>query len=139
MNLSVHEIKNILKAEGTLNSAQIIDTISVDSRSLQNKENTLFFALSGPNYNAQQFIPDLISRGVHSFVVTEMPEKSFPDANFLVVDNVLVALQQLAVYYRSIFEFPVVGITGSNGKTIVKEWLNFLLSPDYNIIRSPKR
>lgn len=57
MNLSVQEIKNILKAEGTLNSNQFIDTISVDSRSLQNKENTLFFALSGPNYNAHQFIP----------------------------------------------------------------------------------
>lgn len=138
MNLAVHEIKNILNAEGTINSAQIIDTISVDSRSLQNKENTLFFALSGPNYNAQQFIPDLVSRGVHSFVVTEMPENPFPNANFLVVDNVLFALQQLAIYYRSIFDFPVVGITGSNGKTIVKEWLNFLLSPDYNIIRSPK-
>ena len=52
MNLAVHEIKNILNAEGTINSAQIIDTISVDSRSLQNKENTLFFALSVPNYNA---------------------------------------------------------------------------------------
>ena len=138
MNLAVHEIKNILNAEGTINSAQIIDTISVDSRSLQNKENTLFFALSGPNYNAQQFIPDLVSRGVQSFVVTEMPENPFPNANFLVVDNVLFALQQLAIYYRSIFDFPVVGITGSNGKTIVKEWLNFLLSPDYNIIRSPK-
>ncbi len=138
MNLSVHEIKNILKAEGTLNSALTIDTISVDSRSLQNKENTLFFALSGPNYNAHQFIPDLVSRGVHSFVVTEIPEKTFLNTNFLVVDNVLQALQQLAIYYRSLFDFPVVGITGSNGKTIVKEWLNFLLSPDYNIIRSPK-
>ena len=138
MNLSVQEIKNILKAEGTLNSNQFIDTISVDSRSLQNKENTLFFALSGPNYNAHQFIPDLISRGVHSFVVSVAPQEFVEDANFLVVDNVLIALQQLAVYYRSLFEFPVVGITGSNGKTIVKEWLNFLLSPDYNIIRSPK-
>ncbi len=138
MNLSVHEIKSILKAEATLNSALTIDTISVDSRSLQNKENTLFFALSGPNYNAHQFIPDLVSRGVHSFVVTEIPKNTFPNTNFFVVDNVLEALQQLAIYYRSLFDFPIVGITGSNGKTIVKEWLNFLLSPDYNIIRSPK-
>ena len=138
MNLSVREIKSILKAEGTINSANIIDTISIDSRSMQNKENTLFFALSGPNYDAHQFIPDLIERGVQNFVVSQMPNGNFPDTNFLLVSNTLQALQQLAIYYRSTFNFPVVGITGSNGKTIVKEWLNFLLSPDYNIIRSPK-
>lgn len=138
MNLSVQEIKTILKAEGIINSALTIDTISVDSRSLQNKENTLFFALSGPNYNAHQFIPDLVARGVQNFVVSEIPTQHFAHTNFLVVANVLRALQQLAVYYRSLFDIPVVGITGSNGKTIVKEWLNFLLSPDYNIIRSPK-
>lgn len=138
MNLSVLEIKNILKTEEISNSAGTIDTISIDSRSLQNKENTLFFALSGPNYNAHQFIPELVARGVQNFVVSEMPLQNFPNTNFFVVPNALVALQELAIYYRSLFNFPVVGITGSNGKTIVKEWLNFLLSPDYNIIRSPK-
>ncbi len=56
----------------------------------------------------------------------------------MVVENTLVALQKFAGYYRSLFDFPVIGLTGSNGKTIVKEWLNFLLSPDYNVIRSPK-
>ena len=110
MNLSAQEIKRILSSEGTINTPLIIDNISVDSRSMQNKDNTLFFALSGPSYNAHQFIPDLIARGVHSFVVSEMPETEFSNANFLLVPNVLQALQKLATYYRSLFDFPVVGL-----------------------------
>jgi alanine racemase len=115
-----------------------IDTISIDSRSLQNSEQTLFFALVGPNNDAHHYIKDLIAIGVQNFVVTRIPEDFENQANFLVVENTLVALQQFASYYRSLFHFPVIGLTGSNGKTIVKEWLNFLLSPDYNVIRSPK-
>lgn len=120
------------------NSDINIDHISIDSRSLQNGPKTLFFALSGPNNNAHDYIPDLIEKGVHNFVVTEIPEKYTQRANYIVVENPLVALQEVAAYYRSLFNFPIIGLTGSNGKTIVKEWLNFLLSPDYNIIRSPK-
>lgn len=116
----------------------IIDNISIDSRSLQNSEHTLFFALVGPNNDAHHYIKDLIAIGVQNFVVTHIPEECNDHANFLVVKNTLVALQQFAAYYRSLFHFPIIGLTGSNGKTIVKEWLNFLLSPDYNVIRSPK-
>lgn len=115
-----------------------IDNISIDSRSLQNNAHTLFFALSGPNNNAHHFIPDLISKGVRFFVVSDIPTSVKNDANFILVGNTLLALQQFAAWHRSQFSFPVIGITGSNGKTIVKEWLNFLLSPDYNVIRSPK-
>ena len=115
-----------------------IDNISIDSRSLQNNENTLFFALSGPNNDAHRFIPELIAKGARFFVVSDIPASVKNDANFILVGNTLVALQQFAAWHRSQFSFPVIGITGSNGKTIVKEWLNFLLSPDYNIIRSPK-
>ncbi|MDN3675634.1 bifunctional UDP-N-acetylmuramoyl-tripeptide:D-alanyl-D-alanine ligase/alanine racemase [Flavobacterium branchiarum] len=120
------------------NSDINIDHISIDSRSLQNGPKTLFFALSGPNNNAHDYIPDLIEKGVHNFVVTEIPEKYTQRANYIVVENPLAALQEVAAYYRGLFNFPIIGLTGSNGKTIVKEWLNFLLSPDYNIIRSPK-
>ncbi len=116
----------------------IIENISIDSRSLQNGENTLFFALSGPNNDAHNYIPELLSNGVRNFVVTRIPSPTEGKANFLVVKNTLDALQQFAALHRMEFNFPVIGITGSNGKTIVKEWLNFLLSPDYNIIRSPK-
>lgn len=118
--------------------AVLIDHISIDSRSLQNGSQTLFFALAGVNNDAHLFIPDLIEKGVQNFVVQYIPENCAEKANFLVVENTLHALQEFAAYYRNLFHFPVIGLTGSNGKTIVKEWLNFLLSPDYNIVRSPK-
>lgn len=121
-----------------INPEATIDNISIDSRSLQNNSHTLFFALVGPNNDAHNYIEDLMGIGVQNFVVTHIPEGCENRANFLVVENTLVALQQFAAYYRSLFEFPIIGLTGSNGKTIVKEWLNFLLSPDYNVIRSPK-
>lgn len=115
-----------------------VNNISIDSRSLQNDPATLFFALSGPNNDAHNYIGELIDTGVMNFVVTRIPDEVKGQANFLVVPDSLRALQQFAAWYRSHFKFPVIGITGSNGKTIVKEWLNFLLGPDYNIIRSPK-
>jgi alanine racemase len=118
--------------------AMPIDHISIDSRSLQNGVSTLFFALSGPNNDAHHYIGELIDTGVVNFVVTHIPDEVRGQANFLIVDNTLAALQQFAAFYRNQFHFPIIGITGSNGKTIVKEWLNFLLGPDYNIIRSPK-
>ncbi|MNX55325.1 Alanine racemase [compost metagenome] len=117
---------------------ECIDSISIDSRSLQNGPHTLFFALVGPNHDAHSYIKDLIGKGVQNFVVTHIPQDCEKQANFLIVENTVEALQTFAAYYRGLFGFPIIGLTGSNGKTIVKEWLNFLLSPDCNIIRSPK-
>lgn len=115
-----------------------IDNVSIDSRSLQNNAGTLFFALQGQNHDAHNYIKQLIESGVINFVVSSIPKGVEGKANFLKVSNTLTALQNFGAYYRRLFNFPVIGITGSSGKTIVKEWLNFLLSPDYNIIRSPK-
>lgn len=115
-----------------------IDNVSIDSRSLQNNSGTLFFALSGQNRDGHQYIIELITKGVLNFVVTHIPADAKGKANFFVVENTLDALQDFAIYYRQLFSFPVIAITGSNGKTIVKEWLNYLLSPDYTIIRSPR-
>ncbi|WP_310379498.1 bifunctional UDP-N-acetylmuramoyl-tripeptide:D-alanyl-D-alanine ligase/alanine racemase [Flavobacterium sp.] len=139
MNISLRNIAQILNSKyiGTA-STSTIDTISIDSRSLQNNERTLFFTLVGPNNDAHIYIEELIQKGVENFVVTHIPDEVAGKANFLVVKNTLDALQQFASYHRSLFDFPVIGLTGSNGKTIVKEWLNFLLNPDYTIIRSPK-
>jgi UDP-N-acetylmuramoyl-tripeptide--D-alanyl-D-alanine ligase len=123
--------------EGTEPDA-VIDNVSIDSRSLQNNTGTLFFALSGQNRDGHIYIKDLIDNGVANFVVTRIPDGVKGKANFFVVENTLKALQDFAIYYRHLFSFPVIAITGSNGKTIVKEWLNYLLSPDYTIIRSPK-
>ena len=139
MSLSTQNIAPIINAKWFENSNSIeIDHISIDSRSLQNGKTTLFFALVGPNNNGHVFIEELIQKGVRNFVVTSIPENLKDKANFLSVENTLVALQKFAAYYRNLFHFPIIGVTGSNGKTIVKEWLNFLLSPDYTIIRSPK-
>lgn len=139
MILSIKTLISKIQANfvGTLLDTKI-DAVSIDSRSLQNGSNTLFFALVGTNNDAHLYLKDLIKNGVQNFVVTHIPEGLSGKANFLVVENTLVALQQTAQYYRSLFDFPIIGITGSNGKTIVKEWLNFLLSPNFNIIRSPK-
>jgi alanine racemase len=139
MSIRIQNIVSILKAKAIGNNEEaVIETVSIDSRSLQNSAQTLFFALTGPNNNAHSYIKDLIATGVQNFVVLYIPEGCAGKANFLLVENTLDALQQFAAYYRSLYDFPIIGITGSNGKTIVKEWLNFLLSPDYNVIRSPK-
>ena len=139
MTLSIQNIEKILHAKRFGDSTNdSIDNVSIDSRSLQNNEKTLFFALVGPNNDAHIYISALIEKGVQNFVVTHIPEELSNKATFLVVENTLDALQRYAAYHRSLFKFPVFGLTGSNGKTIVKEWLNFLLNPDFNIIRSPK-
>jgi len=139
MSINLKKIVTVLDAEWAGSDSDVwIDHISIDSRSLQNGSQTLFFALSGVNNDAHLFILELIENGVQNFVVEYIPENCRDKANFLVVKNTLNALQEFAAYYRNFFDFPVIGLTGSNGKTIVKEWLNFLLGPDYNIIRSPK-
>ncbi|WP_428230451.1 bifunctional UDP-N-acetylmuramoyl-tripeptide:D-alanyl-D-alanine ligase/alanine racemase [Flavobacterium sp.] len=139
MSINLKSLIPVLNAEWTGSDTDIfIDHILIDSRSLQNGPETLFIALSGVNNDAHLYIAELIGKGVQNFVVQHIPENAVGKANFLVVKNSLNALQELAAYYRNLFHFPIIGLTGSNGKTIVKEWLNFLLSPDYNIIRSPK-
>ena len=139
MNFSDKDIKKILSATffGTEKSTYI-ESVSIDSRSMQNSETTLFFALIGPNNDGHDYIEDLINKGVRHFVVQKINPDLEPKANFFVVKNTLSALQNLAAFHRKQFHFPIIAITGSNGKTIVKEWLNFLLSPDFSIARSPK-
>ena len=89
--------------------------------------------------NAHNFIGELYERGVRNFVVQkDFDATAFANANFIFTDDTLAALQILAAYHRKQFNYPVIAITGSNGKTIVKEWLYQLLSPDYNIVRSPR-
>jgi alanine racemase len=112
--------------------------ISIDSRSLQNGNTTLFFCLKGQNNDAHIFVESLIEKGVRHFVVEYIPENVKGKAHFCIVENTTVALQNLAKSYKNQFQIETIGITGSNGKTIVKEWLNFLLSPEYAVVRSPK-
>lgn len=114
------------------------DHVSIDSRSLQNGNSTLFFCLKGQNNDAHNFIESLIDKGVQHFVVEYIPENVKEKAHFYTVENTTTALQNLAKAYKNQFQIETIAITGSNGKTIVKEWLNFLLSPDFSVVRSPK-
>ena len=119
-------------------SVAVFDVVSIDSRSLQNGANTLFFALEGKQHDGHDYILELVEKGVCHFVVSKIPTNLPQQVHFIVVENVLVALQKLAAAHRNLFDIPVIGITGSNGKTIVKEWLYYLLSPEYCITKSPK-
>ena len=122
---------------GTDVDREICDLL-IDSRRVDVAGQTLFFALISHRNDGHKYIEDLYQSGVRAFVVNRLPEEEHPDACYIVVQDVLKALQQLAAYHRNQFDIPVIGITGSNGKTIVKEWLAQLLSPDYNLVRSPK-
>lgn len=104
-----------------------------------NPKESLFFAINGKNNNGHNYIEELIERGVRNFVVEAGGEIIHNETcNYLVVENSLMALQQFAAWHRSNFNLPVVGITGSNGKTIVKEWLFYLLDGKKTIVRNPK-
>lgn len=139
MSYTLSHIANILQTGIEAGRDVSIEHLLIDSRKIVFPQTSLFFALSGPRRDGHGFIEEVYNRGVRCFVVRkDFHTRRFPDAFFLQVDDVLAALQQLAAYHRSRFNIPVIGITGSNGKTIVKEWLNQLLQHDYNIVRSPR-
>ncbi len=140
MSSSIEEIVSVIGANRVGDRPAQVDWILTDSRSLCFPEETLFFALKTKRNDGHKYIEELYARGVYNFVVTEIPKKmqGCKDINFLVVSNVLKALQRLAAKHREQFDVPVVGITGSNGKTVVKEWLYQLLSPERRITRSPR-
>jgi len=137
---SVHQIQQIIQAKGIIPSPNtLIRTLAFDSRKLVDENYTLFFALNGRR-NGEAYIKEAYNKGLRNFVVRQDFDDadSFPDTNFLLVRSPLKALQMLATAHRKHFDYPVIAITGSNGKTIVKEWLYQLLGHDKRIVRSPK-
>ena len=138
MKYELRDIANVIGAKTEGLKGCSIDWLLTDSRSLCYPESTLFFAIKTDRGNGHHYIADLYQRGVRAFVVSEKAEGYFPDADFLLVPDTLQALQTLAAYHRSRFDIPVIGITGSNGKTLVKEWLYQLLAPDFTVTRSPR-
>jgi len=114
--------------------------LSIDSRRIFSAEDTAFFAIEGEHHDGHDYIPGLWKKGVRNFVVSRLPDKLnvYSGANFVKVPSALSALQQFAAYHRNQYEYPVIGITGSNGKTIVKEWIHHVLEDQYKIVRSPK-
>ena len=136
---SLQEVADIVGGQlvGEAEGKSICDLL-IDSRHLVDARQALFFALTSARNDGHKYIKELYDKGLHSFVVKYLPQEDLPNAAFIVVPDTLKALQTLASRHRQQFDIPVIGITGSNGKTIVKEWLYQMLSPDYSIVRSPK-
>ncbi|MCY7310785.1 MAG: Mur ligase domain-containing protein, partial [Chitinophagaceae bacterium] len=139
MSYYISHIARIINAEVSVADDTVIEHLLLDSRKAYSPASSLFFAIEGVRRDGHQFIPELYKRGIRNFIISrEIETGEYPDANFLSVNDTVIALQQLAAHHRQQFSIPVIGITGSNGKTIVKEWLYQLLHEDYNIVRSPK-
>ena len=140
MEYSIKEIVRIIGAQANNLQDSTISILLTDSRRLSFPEQSLFFALKTKTNDGHRYIKELYKLRVRNFVVSEMlPEfESLGEANFLVVKDTLKALQKLATHHRKQFNIPVIGITGSNGKTIVKEFLYQLLHKEFNIVRSPR-
>lgn len=140
MEYTIERITTLIGARRLGTAEATISWLLTDSRSLCFPESTLFFALRSERNDGHKYIPELYNRGVRNFVVSSTPQNAadYADANILKVTDVLSALQRLAERHRDEFDIPVVGITGSNGKTMVKEWLYQLLSPSMTVTRSPR-
>ena len=144
-NVSAYTISDIVRIiKGEFISSPLPDMpvkqLVIDSRKLVTPENSIFFALVSKRNNGHKYIEELYEKGVRNFVVSETQTNTEPpkEANFIKVNNTLAALQMLGAFHRKKFTIPVIGITGSNGKTIVKEWLFQLMCDDKKIVRSPK-
>ncbi|MFC2119296.1 bifunctional UDP-N-acetylmuramoyl-tripeptide:D-alanyl-D-alanine ligase/alanine racemase [Bacteroidota bacterium] len=136
---TINKIKEIINGSGKVIKNSKIRNLLFDSRNLISPSDSLFFALEGKQRNGHDYISSLYNKQLRNFVVKQLPDiKKYPGANFIIVDNTTKALQELAGFHRSNFSGLTIGITGSNGKTIVKEWLFHLLSNMKKVIRSPK-
>lgn len=140
MAYSISEIAKVLKVKDIHNPDLSIAHLLTDSREVFNPEQTLFFALKTPNNDGHKFVDELYILGVRNFVVqTILPGwKNLKGINLLHVKDSLQALQKVATFHREHFKIPVIAITGSNGKTIVKEWIYQMLGSEKNITRSPR-
>lgn len=139
MRYSLQQLADLLDAPLHGHTDAVITAVATDTRQVTQGSTALFFCLVGERHNGHQFIEQAIQKGINSFIVSEKAViGQWPGKNFLLVPDVLQALQTLAQKHREQFSIPVIGITGSNGKTIVKEWLYQLLSPEYKVVKSPK-
>ena len=142
--MDTYNIENIAKiVKGKLlmgGNNNSIKYLINDSRSIISPEQSLFFAIIGERRDGHDFILDLYTKGVKNFIVSKTIKEleKFSDCNFIIVENTINALHYLTIFHRNRFNIPIIGITGSNGKTIIKEWLFQILNKDFNIVRSPK-
>lgn len=138
---SISKIAKLVRGEFLLKSSEgvSIKHLLLDSRQISFPPQSLFFAIKGQRHDGHQFIEEVYQKGGRNFILSSpVAPNDFPGANIILVKNTLRALQALVQHHRKQFSIPVIGITGSNGKTIVKEWLFQLLRADYHIVRSPR-
>ena len=141
-----HSIAEVVKGTGgklvvSSKKEYSIQELLLDSRKLIHPAETIFFALTGQKLDGHNYIDELYKKGVRNFVVSkaqDFTEEKYPESNFILVKDSTVALQKLTAAHRAKYKLPVIAVTGSNGKTVVKEWLYQLLHEDYNIVRNPK-
>jgi alanine racemase len=135
----VSDIAAIL-GKATIRNDTLIRNILIDSRKINSPGDSVFFAIVGENHNGHDFIGELYHKGIRTFVLSRQGDYEIkcPEANFIMVSDTLTALQKLAASHRKKFSIPVIAITGSNGKTIVKEWIHHALALEKNIVRSPR-
>ena len=145
MNYTVERIASIVEGEiiNSSNKDLVVRDLLFDSRLLVTPDNTLFFSLKSNRNDGCKYIDDLYEKGVRMFVVENSNSiakiiENKDDAAFILVDDTLKSLQKTAASHRENFDIPIIGITGSNGKTVVKEWLYQILSPEISVVRSPK-
>ncbi len=143
MNLSypITELTKVTKGTFVSNKGNdfTVQNIIIDSRNYFNDSDTLFVAIVGNQNNGHLYVRSLYEKGCRGFLVSERFDAAdYPEAFFIVVTDTVLAFQQIAAFHRQQFDIPIIAITGSNGKTIVKEWLYYYLRHKYNIVRSPK-
>lgn len=138
MTYPISEIARILRSGAPAFPDLRISVLLTDSRSVSQPAESLFFAMTTLTNDGHRYIPELYAAGVRNFVVTTLPDADYPGANFLKVRDTVSALQEIAKAHRTRFNIPVIGITGSRGKTTVKEWLFHLLHDDFRLARSPR-
>lgn len=137
---TVTEISEIVKGSIVGNSKLSVNSLLFDSRKSIEGSKAMFVAIAGERHDGHRHIKKMYQNGVKVFLISngDIDFINYSDAAFIIVENTIDALQLLVTYHRSTFKIPIIGITGSNGKTIVKEWLSFCLSSTKNVIRSPK-
>ena len=139
LDLNATALAHIIQAElsGALPLATV-NEVAYDTRKLIRTEGVVFFALKGAKQNGSAYIESAYEKGIRNFVVAEQPLLLQPEANYFLVNDVLLALQKLAAFHRTRITYPIVAITGSIGKTTVKEWIAHLLGEQFKVHRSPK-
>ena len=153
LNYSIGEIASITQGTVRGDLRVTVNSLFIDSRNHFNENNSLFIAIKGEFNDGHEYLVELYQKGLRNFIIERTAREKlinkvrffkknknvqFSEANIIVVENAVVALQKIATHHRRKFDIPVIGITGSNGKTIVKEWLYHILRSQFNIVRSPK-